>query len=230
MTILGGDIVETYYLSQLYADDIFEHVLLNHYSSRNLSREVLADLLLTAECDLLISSEPLNIPGIDNQLIDSFRSFVCIFASNHILSTLPHISLHHFYSSRHAMYQLGRYSPMIINDKGLFKDNLYYKGSRIIGYRSDSLNGMLSMIERTSLIALMPLKLALFIKISANMILSLFSRHLNSRSNLYRFMHHGTKIVKIYPSLTKLSPGYTRCHHFVAEEYLFKHYIKYGLV
>lgn len=164
MTILGGDIVETYYLSQLYADDIFEHVLLNHYSSRNLSREVLADLLLTAECDLLISSEPLNIPGIDNQLIDSFRSFVCIFASNHILSTLPHISLHHFYSSRHAMYQLGRYSPMIINDKGLFKDNLYYKGSRIIGYRSDSLNGMLSMIERTSLIALMPLKLVLFYK------------------------------------------------------------------
>ncbi|MFQ9622202.1 MAG: LysR family transcriptional regulator, partial [Enterobacteriaceae bacterium] len=61
-------------------------------------------------------------------------------------------------------YQLGRYSPMIINDKGLFKDNFYYKGSRIIGYRSDSLNGMLSMIERTSLIALMPLKLALFYK------------------------------------------------------------------
>jgi hypothetical protein len=64
MTILGGDIVETYYLSQLYADDIFERVLLNHYSSRNLSREVLADLLLTAECDLLISSEPLNIPEL----------------------------------------------------------------------------------------------------------------------------------------------------------------------
>ncbi|EAM6266155.1 LysR family transcriptional regulator, partial [Salmonella enterica] len=30
--------------------------------------------------------------------------------------------------------------------------------------RSDSLNGLMSMIERTSLIALMPLKLALFYK------------------------------------------------------------------
>ncbi len=164
MTILGGDIVEAYYLSQLYSGDIFDRVLLNHYSSRNLTREMMAELLLTAECDVLISSEPLNIPGIDNQLIDSFKSFVCIFASNHILSTLPDISLHHFYSSRHAMYQPGMYSPMIINERGLFKDELYYKGSRIIGYRSDSLNGIMSMIERTSLIALMPLKLALFYK------------------------------------------------------------------
>ncbi|QGN36494.1 LysR family transcriptional regulator [Klebsiella oxytoca] len=164
MTILGGDIVEAYYLSQLYSGDIFDRVLLNHYSSRNLTREMMAELLLTAECDVLISSEPLNMPGIDNQLIDSFKSFVCIFASNHILSTLPDISLHHFYSSRHAMYQPGMYSPMIINERGLFKDELYYKGSRIIGYRSDSLNGIMSMIERTSLIALMPLKLALFYK------------------------------------------------------------------
>lgn len=164
LTILGGDIVEAYYLSQLYAGDIFERVLLNHYSSRNLSREMMTELLLTAECDVLIGTEPLNVPGIDNQLIDSFKSFVCIFASNHILSTLPHLSLHHFYSSRHAMYQPGMHSPMIINDKGLFKDDLYYKGSRIIGYRSDSLNGLMSMIERTSLIALMPLKLALFYK------------------------------------------------------------------
>ncbi len=64
---------------------------------------------------------------------------------------------------------------MIYHDSELFKDELYYTGRRIVGYRSDSLNGLMSMIERTSLIALMPLKLALFIKIIVNMTLNLFS-------------------------------------------------------
>ena len=164
ITLLGSDIVEAYYLSQLYDSDIFDRILLSHYSSRNISREMMKELLLTAECDVLISTEPLIAPGIDSQMIDNFKSFVCIFSGSHIFSTLSQISLHQFYSSRHAMYQPGMASPMIINDNGLFKDDLYYKGSRIIGYRSDSLNGIISMIERTSLIALMPLKLALFYK------------------------------------------------------------------
>ncbi len=64
-----------------------------------------------------------------------------------------------------VIYHIANYLRMI----------LYYTGRRIVGYRSDSLNGLMSMIERTSLIALMPLKLALFIKIIVNMTLNLFS-------------------------------------------------------
>ncbi len=30
-----------------------------------------------------------------------------------------------------------------------YGDELYYTGRRIVGYRSDSLNGLMSMIERT---------------------------------------------------------------------------------
>ncbi len=57
-------------------------------------------------------------------------------------------------------------ASVIYHDSGYLRMKLYYTGRRIVGYRSDSLNGLMSMIERTSLIALMPLKLALFIKSS----------------------------------------------------------------
>lgn len=164
LTVLGSDIIENYYLSQLYDSDVFDRVLINHFSSRNISRERMIEQLFTAECDLVMSVEPVTVPGIDNQMIDSFKSFVCICAGNHMLSQLSQLSLHHFYSSRHATYQSGMNSPMIINDSGLFKDDPYYKGTRTVGYRSDSINGLMSIIERTSLIALMPLKLALFYK------------------------------------------------------------------
>ncbi|MSE29801.1 LysR family transcriptional regulator, partial [Escherichia coli] len=120
--------------------------------------------LLTAQCDLSIGSEPLVEPGLDNQIIDSFRNFVCICAKGHLFSELSQLSLHQFYSSRHAMYQPGITSPTIITDNGLFKDDVYYNGSRTMGYCSDSITGLVSMVERTALIALLPLKLALFYK------------------------------------------------------------------
>lgn len=164
ITVLGSDIIENYYLSQLYGSDIFDRILINHFSSRNVDRERIVEQLFTAECDLVMGIEPIIIPGLDNQMIDSFKSFVCICAADHTFSRLSQLSLHHFYSSRHALYQTGIHSPLIINDSGLVKDNPYYQGKRIVGYRSDSLNGLVSMVERTSLIALMPLKMALFYK------------------------------------------------------------------
>lgn len=53
-------------------------------------------------------------------------------------------------------------ASVIYHDSELFKDDLYYTGRRIVGYRSDSLNGLMSMIERTSLIALMPFEISAF--------------------------------------------------------------------
>lgn len=154
-----------------------------------MSREHISELLFTAQGDLLISAEPLLESGIENQIIDSFKSFVCICSSKHMLSTLSQLSLHHFYSSRHALYQPGMGASVIYHDSELFKDELYYTGRRIVGYRSDSLNGLMSMIERTSLIALMPLKLALFIKIIVNMTLNLFSLRPNWPLSQFRSMH-----------------------------------------
>lgn len=48
-----------------------------------MSREHISELLFTAQGDLLISAEPLLESGIENQIIDSFKSFVCICSSKH---------------------------------------------------------------------------------------------------------------------------------------------------
>lgn len=164
ITVMGSDIVESYYLSQLHDIDVFEQVLINHFSSRNIAREQMIERIFTSQCDLVISTEPIARPGIENQLIDSFKSFVCICASSHMLSQLTQLTLHQFYSSRHALFQMNINHSPGINERVLVKNTSYHHGQRMIGYCSDSINGLVSVVERTSLIALMPLKMALFFK------------------------------------------------------------------
>lgn len=164
ITILGSDIIESYYLSQLSAREDFEQILVSHFSSRNIEREQIIERLFTSDYDLLISADPIIVPGIDHQLIDSFKSFVCICSGSHMLCQLSQLSLHHFYTSRHAQYQSGTSIPEVINDSALLMDERWYKAKRNIGYRSDSINGLISMVERSSMIALIPLKIALFYK------------------------------------------------------------------
>ncbi|EAT2981761.1 LysR family transcriptional regulator, partial [Salmonella enterica] len=69
ITLLGSDIVESYYLSQLYNSDIFDRILINHFSVRNMNRERISELLFTEQGDLLIGAEPLLESGIENQII-----------------------------------------------------------------------------------------------------------------------------------------------------------------
>ncbi|WP_312951724.1 LysR family transcriptional regulator [Superficieibacter sp.] len=164
ITILGSEIAENYYLSQLYDDDIFERFSLHHFSARNMDKKEIHERLIVGDCDLIINPDPVVDPNAEYRVIDSFKSFVCICSTDHIYSELSQLTLHNFYSARHAVYQSGVFSPMMINDSDLHPEDADYKGVREKGYRSDSISGIISIIERTSLIALIPLKLALFYK------------------------------------------------------------------
>ncbi|WP_414166017.1 LysR family transcriptional regulator [Superficieibacter sp. BNK-5] len=164
ITVLGSEIAENYYLSQLYEDDIFERFSLRHFSARNIHKDTLKEHLIVGDCDLVISPDTIIEPGIENQLIDSFKNFVCICSADNLLGELSQLTLHSFYSARHAVYQSGIFSPIMINDDDLHEKNDEYKGYRVKGYRSDSISGIISIVERTSLIAILPLKLALFYK------------------------------------------------------------------
>lgn len=57
---------------------------------------------------------------------------------------------------------------MMINDENLYDSEVAYQGHRLKGYKSDSITGIISIVERTSLIALMPVKLATFYKNNRN--------------------------------------------------------------
>lgn len=55
ITLLGGDITENYYLSQVYDDKFFERYSFHHFSMRNRDKDEMRKLLITEECDIAIS-------------------------------------------------------------------------------------------------------------------------------------------------------------------------------
>ncbi|MEO3990146.1 LysR family transcriptional regulator [Pseudocitrobacter cyperus] len=164
ISVLGGEIVESYYLSQLNHDDVFARFAISHFSGRNMPLTEMKELLLTGECDLVIGMEPLVDAAVEFQLIDTFKHYVCICSEQNLLAELSQLSLHHFYSAHHAVYQSGIFSSTVFSERSLLGDDALYKGTRIQGYRGDSISGIISIVERTSLIATLPLKLALFFK------------------------------------------------------------------
>nr|WP_318384881.1 LysR family transcriptional regulator [uncultured Enterobacter sp.] len=164
VTILGGDIIENYYLSQIYDDNIFDRFILRHFSRRNMNMDEIKRRLITGSCDLVMSTDIINEPYIKSELIDSFKDFACVCSSDNLLGDLTQLSLHNFYAARHALYQSDLFKTVLVNDDHLFGESTPYKGQRVKGYQSDSISGIISIIERTSLIALLPLKLAAFFK------------------------------------------------------------------
>lgn len=162
ITILGGEIIESYYLSQLNQEEVFERFVVSHFSARNMSAEERREALLTGECDLVISMEPIVDAAVEFQPIDSFKHYVCLCSEQNVLAEVPQLSVHQFYSAHHAVYQPGIFSPPVFNDGALTGDNALYKGTRVQGYRSDSIDGIIRAVERTPLIATLPLKLARF--------------------------------------------------------------------
>ncbi|MDX6020131.1 LysR family transcriptional regulator [Scandinavium sp. V105_16] len=164
ITILGGDLVENYYLSQLYDNTVFENNIFKHFSNRNLTHKEMKRLLLAGHSDLIVSPVPFTDNDIDCRLIDSFKNFCCICSRDNLLAGVERMSLHNFYSARHAIYHSSLFSAAAANDSHLYNEDITYQGNRIKSYQSDSIAGIINIIEQTSLIALFPLKLAVFHK------------------------------------------------------------------
>lgn len=164
ITILGGDITENYYLSQLYDDKLFERFSFHHFSSRNRNWDEMKRLLIMEECDIAIGPEQVKDGDFECKPIDNFKHFCVICSKENMLSELSQLSLHNFFSAHHAVFKTNDYTAVSIQDPHLAGNPIDYKERRIMGYKSDSLTGLISIVERTQLIALMPLKVATFFK------------------------------------------------------------------
>lgn len=162
ITLLGGDITENYYLSQVYDDKFFERFTFRHFSNRNRDNVEMKRLLIMEECDLAISNEYSNDNDLECKSIDSFKHFCVICGKDNILRELSQLSLHNFFSAQHAIFKNNDRPVLTIQDDSLYSSNI--KERRVIGYKSDSLIGVVSIVERTQLIAVLPLKVAIFFK------------------------------------------------------------------
>lgn len=162
ISILGSELAEKYYISQLYDDNIYEKYVFHHSYSKHMNIDDVKNSILTGKHDLIINNEIITDNHIESKCIDSFKKYVCICSFENMLGECSQLSLHQFYSASHAVYQIQNNSLDIIINNHMDNNVLKYKGLRKIGYKSDSVDGIMRIVERTSLIALIPLKLAVF--------------------------------------------------------------------
>lgn len=58
------------------------------------------------------------------------------------------MSLYNFYAARHAVYHSDMFSSFTADSIDLFKSSTPYAGRREIGYYSDSLFGVIGIVEK----------------------------------------------------------------------------------
>ncbi|ALB61596.1 Putative regulatory protein [Cronobacter condimenti 1330] len=162
LKITGDDISEQFYFSQLFDMEMFERYRLHYLSSVGKGVARHTSELQTGKSDLLISTHYFSEPDIEQLIIDQYRHYTVICNTQHPLCALPQLSLAHLFGARHAVYQPCSIKPLIKKDITSHDSSSLFNRQFSIGYYTDSINGLLSIIESTSMIAILPLKVARF--------------------------------------------------------------------
>lgn len=164
LKILGGELSEQYYFAHLFGFEGFERYRLRHFSARAWQGEEQRSMLISGEMDMLVTLDTVITPELDFTTIDSFRDYCVICSKNSPLAELNKLSLYNFYSASHAVYHSNILAPILSDKIELITSGYPYVGQRKAGYRTDSLSGLLCMVENSSLIAILPVKLVTFIQ------------------------------------------------------------------
>ncbi|MFG6653337.1 LysR family transcriptional regulator [Scandinavium sp. M-37] len=173
IVICGSDIIEQCFLSELIEFDAFEQFLINHRTNWSRDAKTCRELLLSGEADLAITFDPPSGNEFTQVPIENFSHYSVVCSEHNPLSELEKLSLHHFYSFPHAVIHNGASSPALIEEENRQLFTGPYSGRRLIGYRGESINGLLSIVERSSMIAVIPQRLAHFFQLQRNYAISL---------------------------------------------------------
>lgn len=164
ITIMGNDINEQYYFSQLYEFEPFTHYLLNYCSTPQRTDQY-RDALIAGSADLVLSARLPDGPEIESAAIEHFRDYCVVCSQHNPLAEMPGMSVYQFFAFQHAVY---RPAPWVLSlpDKirTLFPDVVSGVMQRI-GYSTDSINGLICTVESSSFIAVLPYRLARFFQI-----------------------------------------------------------------
>ncbi|EHR1346901.1 LysR family transcriptional regulator, partial [Salmonella enterica] len=101
---------------------------------------------------------------IESYLIDNLSDFVCVCGEKSPLVGLEKMSLYNFYAARHAVYHSDMFSSFTADSIDLFKSSTPYAGRREIGYYSDSLFGVIGIVEKSDMVAILPGKIATYFR------------------------------------------------------------------
>lgn len=160
--ITGNDITEEFYISLLYELHLFDDYVLSHHQRKVFSHAESKKLLTEGSTDLILGNQSLSDGDTESVVIDRFNNYVIICNKENPLATLKKLSLYNFYSAAHATCQAVTPGGPFIEDNELFPFSSTCCGNRNIAYRSDSLNGIVNVVEKSAMIAIIPEKLARF--------------------------------------------------------------------
>ncbi|ELY6224440.1 LysR family transcriptional regulator [Cronobacter muytjensii] len=162
MKITGDDVSEQYYFTQLFDMELFERFRLHYLSSTGKSFSRQSNDLQAGKSDLLLSTHYFSEPDIEQTIIDQYRQYTVICNTRNPLCELPQLSLANLYASRHAVYHPYKVKTALKKDIKSNDGLSFFNNQFSVRYYTDSINGLLSIIENSSLIAILPLKIARF--------------------------------------------------------------------
>ncbi|WP_024550230.1 LysR family transcriptional regulator [Siccibacter turicensis] len=211
ITIMGNDINEQYYFSQLFDFEPFTRYFLN-YCSAPRHNEQYREALTGGSVDLVLSTRLPDDPEIETASIEHFRDYCVVCSQHNPLAELTGISVYHFFAFQHAVYRPAPWTLSSADKVSAMFPEVASGGMRRVGYSTDSINGLISIVENSSCIAVLPYRLARFFQIQKklNIVIMSLPEELNFTSQMLyaswhrknRHLNHVKEIVAMLQTLS----------------------------
>ncbi|AEX53499.1 transcriptional regulator [Rahnella aquatilis CIP 78.65 = ATCC 33071] len=160
LRVMCPDVLEDYYFNRMYKNDSVKSAKVEFSNSTNIKSDEMVRSLLQANIDVIISHHDLKHDKITSIKIDAMDEFVILCGANSLLSNQKELALMHYYALPHAVYNDGVYNDFTGLLGTTLTINTPYAGLVKVIYRSSSINGIISALERSDMLTVLPRVLA----------------------------------------------------------------------
>jgi len=160
LRVMCPDVLEDYYFNRMYKNDSGKAVKVEFSSTNNIKSDEMVKSLLHANIDVVISHHVLQHEKITSVKMDAMDNFVILCGANSLLSNQKELALLHYYALPHAVYNDGVYTDFTNLLGTSLTIDAPYAGLVKVNYRSSSINGIISALERSDMLTVLPRMLA----------------------------------------------------------------------
>ena len=160
LRVMCPDVLEDYYFNRMYKNDSGKTVKVEFLSTTNINGDEMVKNLLQANIDVVISHHALQHEKITSVKMDAMDNFVILCGDKSLLSNQKELALLHYYALPHAVYNDGIYTDFTNLLGTSLTIDAPYAGLVKVIYRSSSINGIISALERSDMLTVLPRILA----------------------------------------------------------------------